>query len=129
MTRARQTTWRQIAAELALLALVVFSTLVPWHNAVRALASGLGSQSEKHALCSAGPVTETADEQPPPGGHGGLDCPVCSGLAGLSFAIASSVVAVDFPAISRLAPHVAASANGDGAASETPRNRGPPRQI
>lgn len=126
MHYCRLSSWRQIATELALLALVVYATVVPWHATARTLQIGFG-QEFAQAFChgsSLDGLNVAAADVP-----AGTDCPICKGVAALAFALAPTTD----PAVAPSTGHSAWNASVIGAkvpaTGDAPRNRGPPSLL
>ncbi len=131
MTWFRTSVSQRTAAALALLGVLAYATLVPWH-----LSSRFAERSIERTLFAAlhvnclpgGPQSLAAvdPDAPPSPVENETNCPICKGLAAFHLAVLPAVVA-ELPALDLWSAfELPVEESGYAGRAVSPRSRGPP---
>ena len=121
---------RRFAAEMALLGMVFYATLLSWHYAYRALATAGTDVAIEFStvICHSG-GSEGASELPGKSAPSRTDCPLCAGMA-----VAQPLILPDVSLLACTAPagiygRITQSTTAVDAMLDGPRSRGPPVDL
>jgi hypothetical protein len=120
---------RRFAAEMALLGMLFYATLLSWHYAHRALkAAGVDiSQVVNSVYCHGGSVS-SSDETPSKPLPTHTDCPLCAGHV-TAYALFPIVNVIAHLKPSGIYGRVTRSTSAISALIDGPRSRGPPQSL
>ena len=121
---------RRFAAEMALLGLMFYATLLSWHYAYRAQSfAGFESAVEfSTAFCHSG-GSGNASELPDKPAPSRSDCPLCAGMAAGQPLVLPDAGIVDCQVPSGIYGHITKSTSAIADLLDGPRSRGPPRLL
>ena len=122
---------RRLAATLALLAIFLHATLLPWHAAARTPAV-LEAQQLAHDLmiiCHGAGGTTTPDAPAQLPGDPGQQCPICKGIMGFGLVVLAAAELGLLHRVERRIDQPLADDTIVTGVSFTPRSRGPPLLV